>query len=269
MAYTQILYEPDTRDAFVTVTFNRPEKLNALGGVILDELDHAIERASKEANALIITGTGRAFSTGYDLESANFEMGFEAWREDVLANQRRLYALWSAPIPTIAAVNGYALAGGMELMMCCDLAIAAEDARIGEPEVRHASAPPSLMMPWTAPIRHARYLMYTGDMISGKEAVAMNLVNKAVPADRLMDEARRLAAKLARIPTPAIKFNKLAINQSQLLAGLHNSWLYNAEAAAALHSSPEGARWFRMLYEEGLKAFLKAREAPFRELDQA
>ena len=155
----------------------------------------------------------------------------------------------------------------MELMLCCDLAIASEDAMIGEPEVRHASGPPTLMMPWVAPIRHTRYLMYTGDMVSGVEAATMHLVNRAVPSDRLMEDARRLAAKLARIPVPAIKYNKLALNNAQLAAGLYNSWLYNAEAMAQLHASETGAGWFRLLFEKGLGEFLRQREAPFQDLE--
>ena len=268
MAYATIRFERDPSDKFATVTLDRPEKLNALNTALLDELDDAVKSASADPdiNALIITGAGRAFSSGFDLAAGNLEMDVQGWRADVLSNMRRLYAIWEAPIATIAAVNGYALAGGMELMLCCDLAIAAEDAPIGEPEIRHASAPPTLMMPWIAPIRHVRHLMFTGDTITGAEAAAMHLVNKAVPAGRLMDEARRLARKLARIPVPAIRHNKAAINHAQLVAGLYNSWLYNAETTAGLHASAEGARWFRLLFEKGLKEFLAARGAPFREL---
>jgi enoyl-CoA hydratase/carnithine racemase len=109
--------------------------------------------------------------------------------------------------------------------------------------------------------------MYTGDMISGTEAARIHLVNKAVPAAELMAEARRLAAKLARVPVPAIKFNKAAINHALLLAGLHNSWLFNAETTAELHCTEPGRAWMRRLYEQGLAEFLRAREAPFEDLD--
>ncbi|MBP0650559.1 enoyl-CoA hydratase/isomerase family protein, partial [Mycobacterium tuberculosis] len=94
----------------------------------------------------------------------------EAWLE-----------IWRAPIPVVAAVNGYALAGALELVMACDLAIAAADARLGEPEVRHNSGPPSLFMPWLLATRDARWLMYTGDMVDAAEALRMHLVNKVVP----------------------------------------------------------------------------------------
>ena len=176
--------------------------------------------------------------------------------------------IWDSEVPVIAAINGYALAGGLELAMCCDLAIASEDALLGEPEVRHASGPPSLMMPWTVPIRHVRWLMYTGDMIDGREAERIHLVNRAVPADRLMDEAKNLARKLARMPGPAIKYAKASINHYQETAGLTSSWRYNVETISTLHASEHGREWMRKLKEKPLKAFLDEREAPFRELDE-
>ena len=169
MTYKAILFERDATDAFATITLNRPDKLNAMNGDLIEELDHAVAAAVKDPaiNALILTGAGRAFTTGYDLNSDDFELDTEGWRDNIAGNCEKLFNIWKAPIPIIAAVNGYALAGGLELMMCCDIAIAAEDALFGEPEVRHASAPPSLMMPWLVPMQHTRYLMYTGDMIDG------------------------------------------------------------------------------------------------------
>jgi enoyl-CoA hydratase/carnithine racemase len=269
MTYNSILFERDAQDRFATITLNRPDKLNAMNGELLDELDHALRAAStdSEINALILTGSGRAFTTGYDLNSDDFELDVEGWRDNIRANCERLSTIWNAPIPIVAAVNGFALAGGLELMMCCDLAIAAEDARFGEPEVRHVSAPPSLMMPWLVPIRHTRYLMYTGDLIDGVEAARIHMVNRAVPRDELMPQVRRLAAKLARMPRPGIKFAKAALNHQQVTAGLQSSWDFNVETAASLHACDAGRLWMRRLKEMPLKEFLAIREAPFRDLD--
>jgi enoyl-CoA hydratase/carnithine racemase len=269
MSYTAILFEPDPTDKFAVITLNRPDKLNAMNGALIDELDAAVARAVQDPaiNALVITGAGRAFTTGYDLNSDDFELDTEGWRDNISGNVEKLTNIWKAPIPIIAAVNGFALAGGLELMMCCDLAIAAEDAKFGEPEVRHASAPPTLMMPWTVPIRHTRWLMYTGDLIDGREAERIHLINKAVPRDQLMPEALRLARKLARMPLPAIKFAKAALNHQQVTAGLHSSFAHNVETTATLHATAEGRRWMRMLKEQPLGDFLREREAPFRDLD--
>ncbi|MBZ0217436.1 MAG: enoyl-CoA hydratase/isomerase family protein [Fimbriimonadaceae bacterium] len=269
MAEDIVIVERDETDDFITVTLNRPEKMNAMNVELSDRLDEIVRDASRaaEIKAIILTGKGRAFTVGYDLQGEDFEMDVEGWRDDIAANCRRMRTIWEAPIPVIAAVNGYALAGGLELMMACDLAIAAEDAQLGEPEVRHVSGPPSLMMPWTVPMRHARWLMYTGDMIDGREAERIHLVNKAVPADRLMAEATRLARKLARMPLPAIKFAKAALNHQQESAGFSSSWAYNIETTASLHAGEAGRYWMGLLKDRSLGEFLEIREQPFKDLD--
>ena len=139
MSEDLVLWEKDREDAFVTLTLNRPDKMNAMNQALGEALEAAITRAitDREIRAVILTGAGRAFSAGFDLRGEDFELDAEEWREDIGANMRRMRLLHEAPIPIIAAVNGYALAGGLELMMCCDIAIAAEDAMLGEPEVRH------------------------------------------------------------------------------------------------------------------------------------
>lgn len=269
MTYQTILLERDAEDRFAVLTLNRPEKLNAMNKTVIREIVHAVKACSvdPEINALVITGAGRAFSSGYDLVSADFDVDVETWREDMSENAQAWLEIWNAPIPVIAAVQGYALAGALELMMSCDLAIAADNAKFGEPEVRHNSGPPTLMMPWLLATRDVRWLMYTGDLVDATEALRMHLVNKVVPADRLMDETRKLARKLARMPVPAIKFAKASINQQQVLAGLTGSFQYNVEAMAALHTTKGGREWMRKLQDLDLKQYLTVRDAPFKGLD--
>lgn len=269
MTYQTILLDRDAEDRFAVLTLNRPEKLNAMNKTVIREIVHAVKACSAdpEINALVITGAGRAFSSGYDLVSADFDVDVETWREDMSENAQAWLEIWNAPIPVIAAVQGYALAGALELMMSCDLAIAADNAKFGEPEVRHNSGPPTLMMPWLLATRDVRWLMYTGDLVDATEALRMHLVNKVVPADRLMDETRKLARKLARMPVPAIKFAKASINQQQVLAGLTGSFQYNVEAMAALHTTKGGREWMRKLQDLDLKQYLTVRDAPFKGLD--
>lgn len=269
MTYQTILLDRDAEDRFAVLTLNRPEKLNAMNKTVIREIVHAVKACSAdpEINALVITGAGRAFSSGYDLVSADFEVDVETWREDMSENAQAWLEIWNAPIPVIAAVQGYALAGALELMMSCDLAIAADNAKFGEPEVRHNSGPPTLMMPWLLATRDVRWLMYTGDLVDATEALRMHLVNKVVPADRLMEETRKLARKLARMPVPAIKFAKASINQQQVLAGLTGSFQYNVEAMAALHTTKGGREWMRKLKDLDLKQYLTVRDAPFKGLD--
>jgi len=174
--FETILYVRDDRDKFATITLNRPDKLNAMNKTMVREIDAAVAAAVADplVNALVITGAGRAFSSGYDMQGGDFDVDIDFWREDMAENAAALLNIWRAPIPVIASVHGYALAGGLELMMCCDLAIAADDAKFGEPEVRHNSGPPALMMPWLLATRDVRWLMYTGDLVDAEEALRMH-----------------------------------------------------------------------------------------------
>jgi enoyl-CoA hydratase len=267
--FQTIIYERDAADRFATITINRPEKLNAMDKTVIREIDRAVAAAvaDDEVNALVIAGAGRAFSAGYDLQGGDFDVDIDFWREDMAENAAAWLNIWKAPIPIIASVQGYALAGALELMMCCDLAIAADTARFGEPEVRHNSGPPTLMMPWLLATRDVRWLMYTGDLVDAQEALRMHLVNKVVPAAELKDATEKLARKLARMPVPALKFTKASINNQQALAGLLPSFQYNVEAIAALHVTRQGREWMKNLATMSLKEYLEFRDAPFKGLD--
>ena len=268
MSQELVLVNRDTEDQIITLTLNRPDKLNAMNVALSDALDAEIERANRDSQTrvIILTGAGRAFSTGFDLNGEDFEMDVDGWLEDIGANCRRLRNIWESPVPVIAAVNGFALAGGLELMMACDLSVAAQSAKFGEPEVRHASGPPSLMMPWTIPMRHARWLMYSGETIDAAEALRIHLVNRVVPDEQLIPEALRLARILARMPDDAVRTAKAALNHQQELAGFSQSWDFNRDVVAQLHASPEGRRWMQLLKQHSLKQFLELREAPFSDL---
>ena len=269
MAYETILLDKDPNDAFAILTLNRPDKLNAINKTVIHEIVHAVKACSADPgiNALVIRGAGRSFSAGYDLQGGDFDVDIEFWREDMTENAEAWLEVYRAPIPVVASVHGYALAGALELMMSCDLAIVADTAKFGEPEVRHNSGPPTLMMPWLLASRDARWLMYTGDLVDAQEALRMHLVNKVVPAAELEEATLKLARKLARMPAPAIKFAKASLNQQQMIAGLRNSWDYNVEAMAALHTSTKGREWMAKLAKMSLKEYLEFRDAPFRGLD--
>lgn len=269
MSYETILYVKDATDKFATITINRPDKLNAMNKTVVREIDAALAAAvaDPEVNALIITGAGRAFSSGYDLQGGDFDVDFDFWVEDMSENAQALLNIWNAPIPVIAAVNGYALAGALELVMSCDLCIAADNAKFGEPEVRHNSGPPALMMPWLLATRDVRWLMYTGDIIDAEEALRMHLINKIVPADELKLKSENLARKLARMPVPALKYTKKSINNQQMVAGLKASFDYNITAIAGLHVTKQGNDWMKKLGQMTLKEYLEYRDGPFKGLD--
>ena len=128
-------------------------------------------------------------------------------------------AIWRCPKPVIAQVHGYALAGGLELAMACDLVVAAEDAQLGEPEIRFGSAPVTLLMPYLVGQKKTRELLLTGDLVDGTEAARIGLVNRVVPAERLADEVDALADKLARVEPDVMAPTKLMLNRAMEAAG--------------------------------------------------
>ena len=269
MPYETLLLQKDPDDKFATLTINRPERLNAMNKTVIREMGAAVAAASADPgiNALVIKGAGRAFSAGYDMQGGDFDVDVDFWREDMAENVAVLLDIWRAPMPVIASVHGYALAGAMELVLACDLAICADTARFGEPEVRHNSGPPSLMMPWSLSNRDTRWLMYTGDLVDAQTAREMGVVNKVVPEAELAAATDKLARKMARMPEPALKYTKASINNQQALAGFLSAHQYNIEAIAALHSTKGGREWMRMLAGMSLKEYLAVRDNPFKGLD--
>ncbi|SLN68344.1 enoyl-CoA hydratase/isomerase family protein [Roseisalinus antarcticus] len=269
MRYETILYEKDETDSFATITMNRPDKMNAMNKAMVREINAAVAEAARDpkVNALVLVGAGRTFSAGYDLQGADYDVDIETWQDDMSENAEALLNIWRAPIPVIASVHGYALAGALEMMMACDLTVAADTAKFGEPEVRHNSGPPSLMMPWLMASRDVRWLMYTGDLVDADEALRMHLVNKVVPEAELAAATDKLARKLARMPVPAIKYAKASINNQQVAAGMLASFQYNVGAISALHVSTKGREWMANLATMSLKEYPAFRDGPFEGFD--
>ncbi|HTE60778.1 MAG TPA: enoyl-CoA hydratase/isomerase family protein, partial [Solirubrobacteraceae bacterium] len=161
-------------------------KLNALSGRVLDELEAALRRAVADdaVKVIVLTGAGRAFSAGYDLteEAADQPPTAEEWHTVLARDVEVTMELWRCPKPTIAAVRGWCLAGGCEVAMACDMIVAAEDARFGEPEIRYGSGPVTLLMPFLIGQKKTNELLFTGDVVDAAEAHRIGLVNRVVPA---------------------------------------------------------------------------------------
>lgn len=199
------------------LSINRPDALNALNSQLLDELDKAVEMISldDEIYVLILTGEGRAFVAGADIS----EM------KDLNSNEARLFAEKGMSVfrkielmekPVIAAVNGFALGGGCELAMCCDIRLASEKAKFGQPEVGLGITPGfagTIRLPKLVGIAKAKELIFTCDMIDGKEAYRIGLANKVVAPEELMAEAMEMAKKIASKGQIAVRYAKTAINK--------------------------------------------------------
>ena len=191
------------RPPAAVVTIVRPDKRNALSRVVIADLTDAFLRAANDpaARCVILTGTGPAFCAGMDLDELRGTLGGDA--DKVWADAGRLSALYeliyTLPKPTIAAVNGAAVAGGAGLMTVCDLAVSVPDAKIGYPEVRRGLVA-AMVMPHLLRLvgeRTARWLLLTGELIDGLAALRVGLVNQIASAEKLMETADAWARSLA------------------------------------------------------------------------
>jgi enoyl-CoA hydratase len=174
--------------------------------------------------------------------------------------------LFDHPKPVIAEVHGYCLAGGCDLMMMCDLAVASDDALFGEPEIRFGSGVVTMVMPWLIGARKAKELLFTGeDRIPADEALRLGLVNRVVPRDRLEEETLALARSIAVLDPVAISLTKRSINRAWEAAGFRQALETNVDLDAKIESAevPERQEFNRIREEQGLKAAIAWRDARF------
>ena len=205
-----VLYEK--RGNVVVITMNRPESLNALNRQLRRELGGAILRfdADDESQVAIITGAGRAFCAGRDLKerAQDNAQGVRARASDSMSPERPY--MWPQTWkPLIAAVNGYALAGGWSVAQMCDIRLAAEDARLGITEPRVGLLPPfAVLLPRLLPMASVMELVLTAEPITAQRALEIGFVNKVVPSERLMEEAMDMATTIAKNAPLSLRYFK-------------------------------------------------------------
>lgn len=245
--------------AIAVVTIDRPP-VNALNAQTLGELGAAVEALEADAavRAVILTGGGqKAFVAGADI--AEFPRLTPAAGRELAARGQAIFdRIEGSRKPYIAAINGVALGGGLELAMACDLRIAAEGARLGQPEINLGIIPGyggTQRLPRLVGAGRAKAMIYTGDMIDAREALAMGLVNAVVPAAELLAAARQLAAKLAGKAPVALALAKRAIDQ-----GLQRPLPAGLELEAELFGECVGTEDMR----EGVAAFFEKRAPRFQ-----
>lgn len=256
ITYKTILVE--VSGGIATLTVNRPEVRNALGLETVEEVHAALQElaARDDVHVLIVTGAGeKAFVAGADIR----ELRQRGKREGLAGiNQALFDALEAFPWPVIAAVNGYALGGGCELALACDIRVAAEEAKFGLPETSLGIIPgagATQRLPRLIGWSKAKELILTGEIIDAHEAARLGLVSQVVPRSKLIAAARATAEKiLARGPL-AVRLAKLALNVSAR-AGLDAGLQVERLAQAILYESKDK--------QEGMTAFLEKRQPKFR-----
>lgn len=250
------------------IVLNRPDRANALSVTLLDELEEAMAFcvATAEVRVVVLSGAGKGFSGGYDIGGPSADPGATgpsaatADIERVRATVERLLRLWDLPKPVLAKVHGYCMAGGFELAMACDLVVAADSARFQFPAVRAQGVAPFLIYPWLMGLRRAAEFLWTGDPISGADAVDLGLVNRAVPSDRLDREADELATRVALMPSELLLLSKRALHRSLEVMGFRTAVAAGVEFDVIAHLSRPAQEFRRIAGDDGLKAALRWRD---------
>jgi len=209
----------EVRDQLGLITLARPDKLNAMDRQAFRELDEAAAKAAAdpEVRAVLVSGEGRAFSTGLDVAEFGSEPDLDLAEEVVAELQHAISALERMPKPVVAAVNGLAMGGGLQLAIACDLRLASERAQFAALEMRWAIVPDlggTERLPRLIGLGRAKEMILTGRPVMAAEAERIGLVNRVVPADRLAVEAVELAGGLAAGPTLALGLAKQALNEA-------------------------------------------------------
>jgi enoyl-CoA hydratase/carnithine racemase len=250
----------------VRLVLNRPAKLNAISAELRDALVDAVAEATADdrVRVIAIAGAGRAFCAGYDLSEAAPTSAW-AWRDVLARDVAGTLAVWSCPKPVIAQVHGYALAGGLELAMACDLIVAAEDARLGEPEIRFGSAPVTLLMPFLIGQKRTRELLLTGDLIDAATAERIGLVNRVVPVHRLAAAVDELADRLARVPPDVMAPTKQLLNRAMDAAGFAAAVELGLDLQSFVNMSQTAREFDSIVRREGLKTALAWRDQRYDE----
>lgn len=271
IAYETVLYR--RRGPVAEIVLNRPHVLNALNRQMdLDLMDAlAAAGADEEVRAVLLAGEGRAFCAGADLkERAN---SAPPRAEDIMEEVRQglvFSRFWQIDKPTIVAVQGYCLAGGYHLAAMCDVIVAADSARFGEPEVRFANPLLVPVAPFQLGHKRARELLYSGDFIPAERARKLGLVSQVVPEVNLMAVARGVALALAHLPPGAVQAQKRALRFSDERRGFSKALHANAEILALTLSlqphlqGEEAESFLRTAREQGLKTAVRRRDAPLQ-----
>jgi enoyl-CoA hydratase len=255
-AYENILVE--TRGRVGLVTLNRPKQLNALNDTLMNELGAALSAfdADDAVGAMVITGNPKAFAAGADIGAMASWSYMDVYRTDYIT--RNWETLRTIRKPVIAAVGGFALGGGCELAMMCDMVIASDDARFGQPEIRLGIIPGAggtQRLPRAIGKAKAMDMILTARMMSADEAERSGLVSRIVPAASLVDDAVAIAAGICEFSLPSVMMAKEAVNRA-----------YEGTLADGVHFE---RRLFHSLFATedqkiGMKAFVEKQKPAFK-----
>jgi len=257
MNFENLLFRREGKVGILTI--NNPKSLNALNPKVVAEIESAIDQISKDddISVVIITGVGKAFVAGADIVSMSKMSASEGrkWSEEAMRAFRKIELLEK---PVIAAINGFALGGGCELALACDLRIASDNAKVGQPEITLGITPGfggTQRLPRTIGMAKAKEFIFTGGMYSAQEAERIGLFNKVVKPEELMDEALAIANRMASLPKAAMSYCKAAINRGMQV---------DLDAGLEIEKDLFGLCFATEDQKEGMSAFVEKRKAVFK-----
>jgi enoyl-CoA hydratase len=282
-SFETLIYAVD--GAVATITLNRPDRLNTIVPPMPDELEQAVYRAVGDAavKVIVLRGAGRSFCAGFD-----FGGGFHHWDEALTTDGEwdpgkdfvmatapssgpvpKFMSLWRSPKPVIAQVHGWCVGGGSDMALCADLVIVSEDAQIGTPYSRMWGCYLTGMWLYRLGLTKVKELALSGEALSGAKAAEIGLVNAAVPFERLEQEVRERAEKLAAIPSSQLAAMKLVVNQAYENMGLASTQTLGAILDGLMRNTPDAERFIERAAGEGVQAVIADRDAPFGDYAQA
>ncbi len=268
MGYETVTLEREGPVAILTL--NRPKRLNAMSKAMLIEMLAACDEveADETIRALVVTGAGKAFTAGFDLQdqAASPPVGVAEWRPVLRRDFDAVTRFWRLSKPTVAAVEGPALAGGCELAMSCDLTIAGESATFGEPELKFGAGIVAMILPWLVGPKKAKEIILLGlDDVPAREALAMGMITRVVADGAALETAKGIARKLAVIDPMVVRRTKAAINETFDRMGMAAAMEAALEADLALEGegSVDKKAFLAALREGGMKGALAWRDKRF------
>ncbi|MEO6956685.1 MAG: enoyl-CoA hydratase/isomerase family protein [Antricoccus sp.] len=252
------------------LVLNRPERLNALDKTCLLEINEAMDiaEADDEVRVIVVSGAGRAFSSGFDLKSQMEQnpQGAKVWREILDLDFGTTMRFWNCPKPTIAAVHGSCLAGAFEMAMSCDITVATQDATFGEPELKFGAGIVTMLLPWmTSPKQAKRIILSADDRVSAQDALDWGIVSKLVPPGEHLTEAVRIARGIALMDPVLVAETKKALNRTYEIQGMQTalSTALDVDHTIESHGSPDKRQFMEVARERGMRAAITWRDERF------
>jgi enoyl-CoA hydratase/carnithine racemase len=266
--YETIEVERDDRVGIITL--NQPKTLNAISLRMCDEFKAALGELEADAGIRIIVvkgSGGRAFSSGYDIaeETEGAKYTAATWSERLNHDLEFTLSVWNCKKPTLAAIEGYCLAGGMEFAGMFDVRYCSEDAKFGVVDTRFSTGVATLILPWIVGPQ-CRELIYTGDIFNAERAEKIGFVTRVFPKETLAAEVVKIAKRMSMVAAECLNRNKKAINQTFEIMGLMGALKAGVDAATLLNSmeTPEYQQFDTIKREQGMKAALKWRAEQFK-----